>query len=380
MGFFDWLRGMIWGGQTTGFLEEEPAAREPISPKSTREPATAATLLPGLPPLQTVGDLAVWLGTTPGKLQWLAHPNSHGPHTAPSEGSARSQHYYETVRTKRNGAPRYLGVPKTQLKSIQRKILQGILDKVPLSDRAHGFRPSRSTLTNAGQHVGREIVLHFDLAHFFNSINARRITGVFVSLGYPREVATTLMLLCTYEPHPEVKQEFKRSHNRVVHRCLPQGAPTSPAISNVICRKLDARLSGLARRFGVAYTRYADDLTFSGGRNLIAGLKRFIPLVKRIIRSERFCLAKEKSRIARKGNRQSVTGIVVNSKPGVSRRQRRKLRAILHNCETQGPRSQNVGGRADFRAHLQGWVSYVRMVDADQGEKLQEAFDRVDWG
>ncbi|MBI2195381.1 MAG: RNA-directed DNA polymerase [Planctomycetes bacterium] len=326
--------------------------------------------------------MAAWLAITPAKLRWLAWPRSHAPHGVRKRYFGPPdpvQHYYEAVRIKPDGRKRYLGCPKRELKEVQRKILRGILEKLPPPPRAHAYCRGRSSLTNAREHVGHAVVVHLDLSHFFNSINVRRVVGLFAALGYPRPVAVTLGLLCTYQVHPEVGWEFFNRYRRVVHRGLPQGAPTSPALSNLICQRLDRRLSGLARRFHARYTRYADDLTFSGNRDFAKGLENFLKMARRIIAEERFVLSERKLRIARKGSRQCVTGIVVNDQPGVGRTQRRRLRAILHHCGRGRPEEQNRGKEENFRGYLQGWVSYVGMVNPAQGQKLQSALERVRW-
>lgn len=405
MGLIAWLRRLIWGGQSGSFFEQNAAPGQvraggasqgtdrPSPPgavppaKKARSPKTSAPARPPgkrveLPKLKTQEELAAWLGITPARLKWLAWPRSHSPHGVRKRSFGppnRVQHYYEAVRAKPDGRKRYLGVPKRELKAVQRKILDGILRKLPVGDCAHGFCRGRSVLTNAREHVGHEIVIHLDLAHFFNSINAKRVSGLFSSLGYPPPVATTLTLLCTYHVHPQVAAEFAKNYGRAVHRCLPQGAPTSPAISNLICCRLDVRLSALARRFEARYTRYADDLTFSGDDELLEGQKSFLTLARRIIREEGLFLAKNKLKIARKGSRQSVTGIVVNRQPGVSRARRRKLRAILHRCSMGRPEEQNRLKHPNFKEYLQGWVSYVQMVNPQHGQNLQAAFDKVHW-
>jgi hypothetical protein len=165
---------------------------------------------------------------------------------------------------------------------------------------------------------------------------------------------------------------------------LPQGAPTSPAIANLIARRLDRRLVGLARRFGADYSRYADDLTFSGQAGFRRDLARFLPLVRRIVREEGFYLASGKQRIRRKGGRQMVTGIVVNRFPNPTRESYRHLRVLLHKAATQGPNRVHLGNDrwvdpTVLRQHLEGWVAHISNINRAKGERLREVLLRIKW-
>lgn len=215
---------------------------------------------------------------------------------------------------------------------------------MPVHGVAHGFVKGRSTVTNAQPHVGAEVVLKFDLSDFFPTVHYFRIVGLFASFGYyvsdgkfdsrddSRRIAATLGRLCSYTPSAKQWGEG----------FLPQGAPTSPAISNLICRGLDARLQGLAQRNGGAYTRYADDLTFSF-RDRATDLGRFRWWVDQICHQEGFFVNQRKFRVIARSQRQCVTGIVVNDELRVPRKERRRIRAILHNCRQHGLDSQMRG-------------------------------------
>lgn len=313
-----------------------------------------------LPKLGTVGDLRKLLGIVSTKqLGWmlLASDEGDGPYTVFSI-------------PKRNGEPRSICAPKGQLRRVQQKILRHILYKVPVHTAAHGFVPGRSTVTNAAPHVGKKLVLKFDLKNFFPSIHHFRVVGLFHSLGYEfaggqfagadqsRRVAGTLARLCTYTDDCEVSGSA----------FLPQGAPTSPAITNLICRRLDARLWGLARRNNGTYTRYADDLTFSFETDdLLVG--RFRWWVDQVCHQEGFAVNQSKFRVIRDSQRQQVTGIVVNHSLHIPRRQRRKLRAILHNCRKHGVASQSKG-KPGFGDWLRGYASYVHMIHPSDGAEM----------
>jgi retron-type reverse transcriptase len=271
---------------------------------------------------------------------------------------------------KRGDGERLICAPKKQLRWVQRQILAQILAKVPAHPNAHGFVPGRSTVTNAEKHQGATLLLKFDLTDFFPTIHYHRVMGLFASLGYyvgdgrfgtddgSKRVAPTLARLCCYAPTPEAWEGV----------VLPQGAPTSPAISNLVCRRLDARLTGLARRNQGVYTRYADDLTFSF-QEASVDLGRFRWWVDQVCHQEGFLVNQAKFRVIRASQRQLVTGIVVNDELRIPREERRRFRAVLHNCRAHGLASQ-ARGRADLGAYLRGFASYVHMVHPEEGAEL----------
>ena len=279
---------------------------------------------------------------------------------------------------KRDGSDRKICAPKKQLKWVQRQILKHILSKVPPHPAAHGFVNERSTVSNATPHVGAELVVKFDLKEFFPTVHYFRVIGLFASMGYPtgncmfgtddksNQIAPVLARLCCYTPDP------KKWGSAV----LPQGAPTSPAISNLMCRRLDARLGGLAEANKGTYTRYADDLTFSFPKAEGLNLGRFRWWVDQVCQQEGFTINQQKFRVIRDSQRQVVTGIVVNDKPQVPRELRRELRAILHNCEKTSVDEQakrhprftgNVGA---FSQYLRGIAAYLNMVQPEQGAAM----------
>ena len=274
---------------------------------------------------------------------------------------------------------RLLEIPKPRLKRSQRWILDEILALLPVHDAAHGFVPGRSIMTNAALHTGQEVVVRFDLKDFFPSVPASRVRGVFAKLGYPQSVSRLLMGLCTTVciediefSDPKLSELCERPH-------LPQGAPTSPALANLCAYRMDCRLAGLAKRFGATYTRYADDLTFSGDHELRRTQLRLRKWVIRVVTEEGFTLNAAKTRVKSQSDRQTVTGLVVNVKPNVRRRDFDLLKAILTNCVRHGPASQNRDKLPHYRAHLQGRVAFVASIHAVHGAKLRAIFDRIAW-
>ncbi len=321
----------------------------------------------GVSPIGNVAELRELLGIC-SKRQLgyllLASDNQNGPYT-------------RFTVSKRGGGQREICAPGGTLKYVQRQILDKILAPIPIHNAAHGFVRGRSTVTNATPHLKSQVILKFDLRDFFPTIHHFRVVGLFASLGYTlddgrfgtddssRQVAATLARLCIYTPKPGFSAEG----------ILPQGAPTSPAISNLICRRLDARLAGLARRNQAAFTRYADDLTFSFSSEE-CDFGRFRWWVDQICHQEGFMVNQRKFRVIRRSQRQSVTGIVVNDELRLPRRERRRLRAILHNCRRFGVSSQARGNPA-FLEHLRGLASYLQMVQPEEGAEVARQIEDI---
>src|SRR5258706_10782021 len=208
----------------------------------------------GLPSLSTPAQLAAAMAIPLLRLRWLAFH---------SEASGVS-HYVRFQIPKKSGGMREIWAPQPKISAAQHWILENILSKLPVGPVAHGFVPGRSTVTNAAPHVKRAIVVNVDLKDFFPTITFPRVKGIYESLGYSPAVATVLALLSTEAPRREVEYSGKKYFVATGPRALPQGASTSPALSNLAAWTLDRRLGGVASKLGWTYTRYADDLTFSG--------------------------------------------------------------------------------------------------------------------
>jgi hypothetical protein len=335
-----------------------------------------------VPKLVAPGDLAEWLGISPDQLDWLSDSKrQHGLTDIPI-----LQHYRYAFAPKKSGPPRLLEIPKPRLMAIQRRILHEILDVVPPHDCAHGFVAGRSCHGAAQIHAGESIVVAADLKSFFLNTRLSRVHATFRSLGYPAVVARLLTGLCSSATPKSVFARLPAAnrHDWSTQRTyqsphLPQGAPTSPALANLAAWRLDTRLLGLARSFGANYTRYADDLAFSGDAAFAERLKSFLAAVEDIVRDEGFVLNAAKTRVMRRGARQEVTGIVVNDHVNVRRVAYDTLKATLHNCIKNGPAVENRGGVRDFRAHLDGRIGWVENVNPSRAKKLRRMFDAIRW-
>jgi hypothetical protein len=312
-----------------------------------------------LPALDTPAQLAEALGVTVAQLRGLCYHRD----------AATRLHYRRFAIPKRDGTARPIWAPLPRLKATQRWVLHNIVERLPVHGAAQGFLAGRSILSNAAAHTGAKIVLKMDVKEFFPTVTWRRVKGVFRRAGYKEPIATLLALLCTEAPREVVEMDGTTYYVSLGPRCLPQGAPTSPALTNALCLRLDRRLAGLAHKLGWRYTRYADDLTFSLPADH-AGPPRLGALlgcVKRVVEAEGFAVKPEKTRVHRAGARQSVTGLVVNGEvsPRVPRKLRRQLRAALHNLKTGKPLPEG-----ETHARLMGYAAFVHMTDPKLGRKL----------
>jgi len=247
--------------------------------------------------------------------------------------------YREFGVPKRTGGMRWLADPNGALKAVQRRILHRLLRRLRAHDAACGYERGRSIVANAQPHCGAAVVLKMDIREFFHSTTADRARAYFRAIGWKKPAADLLTKLCTHE-------------NR-----LPQGAPTSPRLSNLVNFHLDARLSALAAAFNGQYTRYADDMTFSLPEEDREALRAFIRVTKVVCREAGYTLhQKRKLQVRRAYERQQVTGLVVNHRVNLPRRTRRWLRAVEHHIAT--------GRQSTLTANqLQGWHALRRMIE-----------------
>lgn len=351
----------------------EQWTRPPAQPRTVTllEAPARDTIADGLPPLYSVRDVAEWLDLTIGELEWFADQGGW-LRTAAS----RLQHYRVWTREKRDGV-RVIEAPKPRLREIQRRVLRLLVSRIPAHPAAKGFIPGSSTADFARPHSGKATVLRADLRHCFESIAAQRVTTVFRSAGYPPAIARLLADLCTTATPVDQLVGIRTEHaTHLRGRHLPQGAPTSPHLSNLVMRSLDRRLHGFASTNGLAYTRYGDDLALSGDA---MNADRALWVVLKVIDSEGFTVHAGKVRIMRVHQRQTLTGLVVNDRPRVSRSDYDNLRALLHNARRHGASSQNRSGHPDFRAHVLGHIAWVGANDPVRRERLLRMAGEVEW-
>ncbi|MEZ5401107.1 MAG: reverse transcriptase family protein [Bryobacteraceae bacterium] len=335
-------------------------------------PAAAADAW-NVPPIETLADLADWLCLSPAELDWYADLEDRNRRHPMDQ----IRHYRYRVVAKRSGDPRLIEAPKSNMKAIQRRILADILNAIPSHPAAHGFVRGRSIQTFAAPHAGQPMVLRMDLREFFPSIAGARVQSLFRTAGYPEPVADALGGLCTATTPRAILRTLGAGPADRPH--LPQGAPTSPAIANACAYRMDCRLTGLARAAGAVYTRYADDLAFSGGEEFARRVQRYAAHVAAIAAEEGFAVNHRKTRVLSQANRQCLAGIVVNAHPNIARGEYDRLKATLANCVLHGPHSQNREGHPAFREHLLGRVAFVESVNTARGARLRAAYERIVW-
>lgn len=316
----------------------------------------------GLPILETATDLAAAIGITESELAWLTY----------HRGTARTDHYHRFTIPKRSGGERVISAPKRRLRVAQRWILETLLAPLPIHEAATAFRAGASIRQNAARHAAKAVVVRLDLEDFFPSISVRRVKGLFASFGYNEGIATLLALLATEPPRVAATLDGERVYVSVGQRQLPQGACTSPALTNLLCRALDRRLAGAAASTGFTYSRYADDLVFSHDRSE-APVGMLMALAGQIVTDEGFRLKEAKTAVMRPQHRQAVTGLVVNETPRVSRDDLRRFRAFLHHCQNEGFPAVSARLGRDARAHALGYLAFLHMVNPEQERKIREA-------
>jgi retron-type reverse transcriptase len=327
----------------------------------------ARLIAAGLPVLHRAEEMAAAMKISLGQLRFLAY----------ARRVSSVSHYKRFQIPKKSGGMRQISAPMPRLKRAQEWVLRNILEKVPLHDAAHGFRRGRSIVSNATPHAGTDVVVNLDLQDFFPTITYRRIRGVFRKLGYCEQVATILALLCSEPQVDTVQLDGRTYHVARGERFLPQGAPTSPAITNLLCRRLDARLSRVAATLGFRYTRYADDLTFSASGESAANVGRILRRVRYVVEQEDLRVHPDKTRVWRRGRRQEVTGLVVNQRVNVSRQLLRRFRATLFQIEKDGPEDKRWGSSSNVLRSIYGFANFVAMVDAARGRPFRERVQAI---
>lgn len=329
-----------------------------------------------IPEIESPGALAAWLQLDTNALDWFADLKG----LANRIPDTHLTHYRYRFLTKSTGTVRLIESPKQRLKALQRRILTDILDRIPAHPAAHGFVKGRSIRTFATPHVGQRVVLRIDLKDFFPSFTGARIQTFFRTAGYPESVADLLGGLCTNAtPRRLCSGTAAELRDLYTNPHLPQGAPTSPALANLCSYRLDCRVSGLAESAGAIYSRYADDLAFSGGDAFARSVKRFSARAAAIVLEEGFTVNFRKTRVMRQGVRQHLAGLVTNQRLNVRRSDFDELKAILTNCVRDGAASQNREAHPMFRAHLDGRISFVESVNAVRGKRLREIFESIRW-
>lgn len=323
---------------------------------------------PQLPILGTAEEIANAMDITIGELRFLAF----------NRPTRNISHYIRFKIPKKTGGERLISAPMPRLKKAQYWILHNILELLAVHETAHGFRRNRSIVSNAQPHVGQDVVINIDLKDFFPSVSYRRVKGLFRSFGYSEAAATIFGLLCTEAETETVELDGKTYFVDFTERHLPQGSPASPAITNILCRRLDNRLHKMANNLGFTYTRYADDLTFSAAGDNLKGICNILKRTESIVNHEGFTINQQKTRILRaKSSQLEVTGVVVNEFPNVDRKTLKKFRATLYQIERDGLEGKHWGNTDNIISAIEGFANFVAMVNPDKGKEFQAQVDRI---
>lgn len=302
--------------------------------------------------------------------------------------SASSYYKYFAIKKRRGGLRRIMS-PYNELRDVQTWIKENILDKIELPNCVKAFVKGRNIMENAKMHEGRKYILKVDITNFFESIGVRQVYVAFRKMGYDRSVAAWLANLCTakiedykYE-QLEDQEEIQKLFNDLYHKSEPflvQGAPTSPGLANIICNRMDKRMMGLANKHGFTYSRYADDMTFSADK------KDRLPkvsMIRKIVETEGFHLNEEKIELLHEGNRQIVTGLLVDNHVRVPGRYKKDIKRHIHFCLKYGGREhfhRIAPGKAFGKEWLAGRIRYIHSVEPETAKKLWAEFERIDWG
>jgi retron-type reverse transcriptase len=317
----------------------------------------------GMPVLHTLEDLAAASGLEARQWIWLSYHRR----------VARVDHYTRFEIPKKKGGTRSIAAPKPTLRRAQQWILEQILGKRTIHPNAMAFLPGKNIRQNAEKHAGKAIVVRIDLKDFFPSVKYPRVKGLFRHFGYNEGIATVLALICTDASRVAARLDSDDYFVALGERFLPQGACTSPALTNILCGDvgyLDHRLTCLAGKGGWEYSRYADDLVFSTP-NAGANLKALLHPVHKIVAGEGFTVNPEKTSVMRPHQRQTVTGVLVNeATPKVSRENLRRFRAFLHQMEQIGVPAMSARIGKDATRYAKGYWAFVKMIQPAQASAL----------
>ncbi len=315
-----------------------------------------------LPIINNMQDLANYLTIDLEKISWLVYHRE----------VTNVDHYNRFRIPKRSGSERIISAPKTYLKNAQSWINTEILEKIKPEKEATAFRKNINILDNALPHCNQGTVIRVDLADFFSTITFPRTRGLFSSLGYNSGVSSVLALLCTDTERRQVVYQSENWYVSQGPRKLPQGATTSPALSNLVARNLDRRIRGYLNYLedDWVYTRYADDLVFSHpDKNVFVG--RLLTYLDRVIRDEGFKINKKKTVIMRTPHRQMITGLVLNENGvRVPKKYLKKVRAMVHNAD----QLMSKGGSPDNIDEIKGRLSFIKMVMPEYAKKTHKKY------
>ncbi|EGQ7776646.1 TPA: retron St85 family RNA-directed DNA polymerase [Vibrio parahaemolyticus] len=282
----------------------------------------------GLPPVTNLDELSSQMRLSTGLVQQLVYKSD--------------DHYKVYHLDKKTGGKREIAQPSRAMKAAQSWILRNVLSRLNSSQNSKGFEIGESILSNAAPHVGAHVLLNIDLEVFFHSVPASHVYSIFHSIGYNKSISHIFTCLCTFNGR------------------LPQGAPTSPKLSNLACQRLDSRIQGYSGPKGIMYTRYADDITLSAFNE--AKIRKAQPMIEEILQDEGFILNPRKTKICGTRKRKEVTGLVISTDSvGIGRKKYRQMRAEIYTM---------LKSDTSKLAQVNGWLAYIKSVDESNFNRL----------
>jgi RNA-directed DNA polymerase len=327
-----------------------------------------------LPIIFDLNHLAYCIGITPYKLIKVIRSRDH---------------LYNSYKIrKKSGGKRWIMSPNKELKIIQNWILVNILNKVENHDSSNAFVKGKSIISNAKNHTNKELILNIDLYRFFDTITEKRVCGLIKNLGYTEKFSYDIARLLCVSPPKSYWKEI-RKENRLKKKLinskpaiLPQGAPTSPMISNLISKRLDKAFFNYCSKCNIDYSRYADDLTFSGKREDMLSLD----LIKKIIRQQGFTINAKKTKYLSCHKKQTVTGITVNNGIYVDKKLVNQINQELYYCLKYGYKNhldyKSKKGeiiKTNYKDWLLGKICFINSVEKERGEKYFSMFNQINW-
>jgi retron-type reverse transcriptase len=293
----------------------------------------------GLPVIQNIDDFADITHISKNTIYQLSY---------------HSDAYYRIYTIpKKSGKVRTISQPSKKLKGLQSWILVQILNKLKVSTSSKGFEKSSSILDNALVHKGANATMTLDLKDFFSTITRRQVYNIFSTVGYNRTISTILTNICVYKG------------------VLPQGGPCSPKLANLVLWTLDLRIQGYVGKRGINYTRYADDLTFSGLNP--AKVIKVMPMIKQIIRDENFELNHSKTRVAGTARAKIVTGLIISDEQiGIGKNKFKELRSKIHYLTLPAEQTNEK-----LLYEVIGWLSYLNSVDKTRFAKANKYIEKL---
>ncbi|WP_417368361.1 reverse transcriptase family protein [Flavobacterium beibuense] len=341
-----------------------------------------------LPVIFSLEHLAITIGIQSKYLRDLLGESKNGINYNHEHKYSRYNYF---KLNKRRGGFREIMSPSKDLKFIQKWILVNILSKYPLALSCNGFVENKSIFDNAKVHEKSDIILKIDLLKFYDTITEKRVYGVFKSLGYINNLAYTFAKITTAKHRDSYWLGFNDDSKTILKNLvqvkppiLPQGAPTSPMLANIVATRMDYRFEGLARKMNFNYSRYADDLTFSS--NSSSQLPS-LSTIKNIIEEEGFFINKEKIKYMKKGAKQYVTGLSTTNGINVSKRYRKNISEHIYYCRKFGVNSHLAARKEEFpnfnpiKFHnwLYGHICFINSINKKASKILLEDFNKIDW-